>query len=171
MCCTNFNIPQSSAGILHQLWISNWLVGAVDQRRDWWSGWVRTAWRIMGRESGRVLSPIGVFSAQGILSKVFSHLHFLFELFSKGDVILSLPMHLTLMVYPTDREMDVRISDSNLPDTVIRLAAKLLRMVQNRTDFCAYARCLPPSFPNPTSIFQHISKNDIYRSEMSKIVK
>lgn len=84
---------------------------------------------------------------------------------------MALPMHVTLMVYPSDAESEIEVADADLPSTVIRLAVKLLRAVKRQSAFCAYTECLPLHCPNPTLVFKHVAENDIYRTELMEIVK
>jgi len=81
-------------------------------------------------------------------------------------------MNLTVMVCPDDEERSIQVEDSDLPDTVIRLAIKLLRLVKEKSSLVtAYVDAMPRCLPNPSSMFKSVSKDDIYREEMQQIVK
>lgn len=85
---------------------------------------------------------------------------------------MSLPMNLTLMVYPDDEENCIQVEDSDLPDTVIRLAIKLLRLVKQKSSLVsAYVDALPQHLPNPSSMFKSVSEDDIYRAELQQVVR
>lgn len=81
-------------------------------------------------------------------------------------------MNMTVMVYPDDEESSIQVKDLDLPDTVIRLAIKLLRLVNEKSSLVsAYVDALPQYLPNPSLMFKSVSKDDIYRDELQQIVK
>ena len=88
-----------------------------------------------------------------------------------GNVLLRFPMHLAVMVYQQDVENRIEIEDTDLPDTVIRLAVKLLKLAKSDAVVGAYADSLPEEFPNPSMVFNHTADDDIYKEEALEIVK
>lgn len=72
----------------------------------------------------------------------------------KGDFIMNLPMHLTMMVYPKDSEEQLEISDDDLPDTQIKLTIKLLKEKHKgrNSEFWPYIESLPKDMINPNTV-------------------
>ena len=63
------------------------------------------------------------------------------------------------------------IADTELPDTVIRLAAKLLRVAKKEGSFDPYIHCLPQPFPNPKNVYARLPHRSICQESLNKIVQ
>lgn len=84
---------------------------------------------------------------------------------------MTLPMNLTIMVHPSDPESNLTVPNEDLPDTVIRLAMKLLRLQKENSPFCVYTKSLPSQMIHPSIVFQHIRDKDVYQKELLRIVE
>lgn len=73
------------------------------------------------------------------------------EDFGENEVILQIPMHSSLMVYPFDEEQGVSIPSKDLPDTAIKLALRLLNENQRgrKSPWFPYIDALPKELTNP----------------------
>ena len=65
----------------------------------------------------------------------------------------------------------MNIADREMPDTVIRLAAKLLRVAKKECHFDPYIHCLPEPFPNPTRVYGRLPHRSICQASLKKIVE
>lgn len=90
-----------------------------------------------------------------------------------GDVVFSIPMHTSLMVYPFDTEHNLKIEATDLPDTAIKLALKLLKERDEGilSPWYPYINSLPKKLPNPMEMAQGLGARHMGSGTFPEIIQ